>query len=368
MKEIHLRDKFFGCIAGSHIGSAMGAPNEGKSWQDVEARFGLLDSFQPYHHYGDRNDWIREPGTTEDGIERQKLMITAIMEKGDRITAQDLKHAWVKHMNPNAGGIISEPFETALLEIARTPIPGSEIGAFCDYSGLVSFARGSHPIGLINAGDIEGAVRDTMDVGLIYHAGYTRTLYWGLVVTVGIAAATKPDATVERVIQTVLDVVAEETKREGKYVSGGMSIPTELNRALEVAAKCSCVQELRVAFDKYYSGIGMQYGMSQANEIVSKGLAVFSMVKGNTKDAILASINMGRDTDCLAAVSAGLCGALTGADSIPEGWIKQCDYAASINPHTNTQRSLNEHADGLYIAFQNKIKKLKAYSIMMEEY
>jgi len=138
MESISLRDKFFVCIAGSHIGSAMGAPFEGFDWRDVEAKFGLLDSFQPYHHYGDRNDWIREPGTTEDGIERQKLMITAIMEKGDRITAQDLKHAWVKHMNLNAGGIISEPFETALLEIAKTPIPGCEIGAFCDYSGLAN--------------------------------------------------------------------------------------------------------------------------------------------------------------------------------------------------------------------------------------
>lgn len=31
------------------------------------------------------NGWMREPGTTEDGVERQKLMITAIMENADGV-------------------------------------------------------------------------------------------------------------------------------------------------------------------------------------------------------------------------------------------------------------------------------------------
>ena len=34
--EPSLREKFFGCIAGCHIGSAMGAPLEGWSWERIE--------------------------------------------------------------------------------------------------------------------------------------------------------------------------------------------------------------------------------------------------------------------------------------------------------------------------------------------
>ena len=34
-------------------------------------------------HYD--NGRMREPGTTEDGVERQKLMITAIMENADGV-------------------------------------------------------------------------------------------------------------------------------------------------------------------------------------------------------------------------------------------------------------------------------------------
>ena len=47
------------------------------------------------------------------------------------------------------------------------------------------------------------------------------------------------------------------------------------------------------------------------------------MTAGNTKEAILAGVNMGRDTDCVAAVAAGIAGALTGGESIPEEWIKR---------------------------------------------
>src|SRR5512140_3207730 len=101
-----LREKFFGCIAGCHIGSAMGAPVEGWAWERNEREHGLLDRLLPYSHYG-KKDWVREPGTTEDGVERQKLMITAILEKQDRIGAEDLRRSWADHMNPNAPGLIS---------------------------------------------------------------------------------------------------------------------------------------------------------------------------------------------------------------------------------------------------------------------
>jgi len=70
---------------------------------------------------------------------------------------------------------------------------------------------------------------------------------------------------------------------------------------------------------------------------------------------------MGRDTDCLTAVAAGISGALLGADSIPKDLIKQVDYATSINPHTNSQRTLRETSDGLYNAFKSRLAKMKAY-------
>ena len=145
-KSVSLREKFYGCISGAHIGSSMGAAVEGWSYTRIEETYGTVEELLPYEHYG--NGWKRDPGTTEDGVERQKLMITAIMRKGDRVNAEDVRAVWRTEINPKAPGNVSEPFEGELLAIAKSNIPARDIGKYCDYSGLNSFARACHPIGL----------------------------------------------------------------------------------------------------------------------------------------------------------------------------------------------------------------------------
>jgi ADP-ribosylglycohydrolase len=358
---VSLREKFFGCIAGCHIGSAMGAPVEGWPYERIEKQYGLLDKPLSYTAYG-RRDWVRAPGTTEDGVERQKLMITAIIEKQDRINAEDLRRAWVDHMNPNAAGLVSEPFEGALLTMAKTHIPASDIGKYCDYSGLVSLSRSCHPIGLINAGDIRGAIDDIREVGQLYNTANSRGILWAEVTVVAIAAATKPGATVDSVLGAVFDNCDKVDTRFFRPAG----IRGELDRALKLTADCADVRDMRRKFDSVYNGTGIVYAQSYANEIVTKALCVLRMTKGNTWEALIAAINMGRDTDCLAAVAAGISGALSGAASIPPEIIQQVDRATALNRHTNSQRTLRETSDGLYGAFQARLARLKTYIQEME--
>ena len=354
---VSLREKFFGCIAGCHIGSAMGAAVEGWSWEKIEREYGTLNKLLPYQHYRGTSNWMREPGTTEDGVERQKLMITAIIEKQDRINAEDLRRTWVEHMNPNAPGVVSEPFEGALLAMAKTQIPAADIGKYCDYSGLVSLSRSCHPIGLINAGDIQGAINDIRDIGLLYNTANSRGILWAEVVVVAIAAATKPNATVESVLGAIFDNCDKADKRFVKEAG----IRNEMDRGLKLTEDCADFRDMRKKFDTIYSGSGIPYSQSYANEVVTKAVCVFKMTKGNAWEAMKASVNMGRDTDCLASVAAGISGALTGGGHIPEDLGRQVDYATSINPHTNSQRTLRQSSDGLYNAFKARLQKMKTY-------
>ncbi len=360
--QVRLKDKFFGCIAGCHIGSAMGAPLEGSSWESIEKEYGTLDKLLPYHHYGNSNNWMREPGTTEDGVERQKLMITAILEKKDRINAEDLRRSWVDHMNPDAPGLVSEPFEGALLSMARSNMPASDIGKYCDYSGLVSLSRSCHPIGLINAGDITGAIDDVREIGQLYNTANSRGILWAEVVVIGIAEATKPNATVDSVIGAILDNCDKVDTRFMRQAG----IRREIEDALRLTSSCTDFRQMREKFDKIYNGIGIPYAQSYANEIVTKAVCVFRMTRANTWEAMKAGVNMGRDTDCLTAVAAGISGSLSGAGSIPVEIIKQCDYATSVNLHTNSKRTLAENSDGLYDAFISRIRRLKTFAEKME--
>ena len=360
---VSLREKFYGCIAGVHVGSALKGPCEGWDWQDIAKKYGVIDQLLPYQDYD--NGWNRMAGTTEDGVERQKLMITAIMEKKDRVTAEDVRKIWVRDINPKAAGMISELFEGVLLKMAKADIPACDIGRYCDYAGLVSFARACHPMGLINAGDIPNAVADVFEVGQLYQTTNSRGLQWAAVTGIGVAAATKPGATVDSVIAAIL--AGDPRFSRDLIEPSERDLAEEIEQGLKITAHCKDFEEMRAAFDPIYSGKGMAYPGSYANEVVTKGICVFSMVKGNTKDAMVAGVNMGQDTDCLAAVAAGISGALSGASSVPEAWIKQVDYATSQMPITNSRRTIRQHADGLYEAFQTRLRRMRSFADEMEQ-
>jgi len=364
---VTLRDKFYGCICGAHIGSAMGAVVEGWLSEKTESVYGTLDKLVDYEHYD--NGWVRVAGTTEDGIDRQKLMITAIIEKGGRINAEDLRKVWTRDISPLAAGGISEPFEGELLKLSKTCIPARDIGRYCDYSNLVSMARACHPIGMINAGDFDAAVQDVMEVGQVYNYANTRALRWACVTSVGIAAAMLPNATVDSVLQAIFDH-CDERKLNGKDEVhrdyAGMYVVDELKRALEATEKCTDHVELRNEINKLYYGVGMPYAMAFANELVTKGVCVFRMCGGDIKRAIVSATNLGRDTDCAAAVAAGLSGALGQVDTIPQEWVDQVDHATSVHRFTNNKRTLRECSDGLYEAFRTKHRRNREYVAVMD--
>lgn len=351
LREPTLRDRFFGCIAGCHIGSAMGAAVENLSHSQIEQKYGFVEDFLPYEHY--ENGWMREPGTTEDGVERQKLLIYAILEKQNRINAEDVRKAWINHMNPNAGGTVSEPFEGVLLQLAKSGIPARDIGRYCDYAGLNSFARACHPIGLINAGSPETAVEDILEVGQLYQTSNSRGLKWACVTGVAIAAGTTPGASVDKVLGAIYDLCDPEVVRE-------------IDRELRNTAGIHDIRALRQYFDGVYSGVGIPYPFSYANEVVTKGVVIFRMTKGDVRESILAGVNMGRDTDCVAAVAGGIAGALSGGEALPQKWITQLDRATGLNPHTCSQRTLRETTDALYDAFRMRLCKEAAYIAQME--
>jgi ADP-ribosylglycohydrolase len=370
---VSLRDKFHGCIAGSWIGSAMGAVVEGWPYERVEQTHGVVDKLMPYKHYIEYTDWPRPAGTTEDGIERQRLIATAIIEKQDRIHAQDLAEVWVRDLDPDKMVYKQEPFDRSLLLLVKAGVPASELGRLCLFPNIISMARVSHPIGLINAGDPQSAADDSFDVGRLYAREITPTLRWAALYNAGIAEACKPDATVESVISTIVKFSSYrlETGSLYKGAIGKFAYETterDVNRAFELAAKYPDPKQLRAKFyETFTGGCYVPYGMSTGTEIVSKGLAIFALHQGDPKAAIITAANFGRDTDCLCAIAGGLCGTLKGVSALPTEWITQVDEATKVDPYTNSRRTVTETADGLYGAFQTRHRRLRDYLGMMKE-
>jgi len=358
---VTLREKYEGCIASSWVGSAMGAAVEGWNRERIRETYGFLNELRPYKHYTAYTDWDRPPGTTEDGIERQKLIATAIIEKQDRILSHDLVAVWVRDLDPAKIIYKQERFDRSLLELARSGVPPSELGRLWPFPHVVAMARASHPLGLINAGDPQGAADDTFEVGKVYATETAFALRWAALYNAAIAAACKPDATVASVLEVAKRYVHYRAEAGSLYALYD-TIEREVDRALELAIKHSDPMSMRDEFYQFYDGGRyFNYGASQANEIVAKGLAVFAISQGNPREAILTAVNFGRDTDCLAAVAGGLAGALSGVQSLPAGWVAQVNQSTLADPYTNSRRTIEETADGLYGAFLARRERLTRY-------
>jgi len=344
-----LFDKVYGCIAGAFVGSAMGAAVEGWEWRDIQAKYGVLQELLPYAHYRNLakpgSGRTRPAGTTEDGVERIKLLILAIGEKKGRISADDLGKTWLKHINLENFGVQMEPCDEILYRIIGSGVHPSYAGLYSDFTGIVSFARSCHPIGLINACDPAQAHNDVFDVGRLYQPLHGGGLDWAAAVACGIAEAINPDSTVD----TVIDAAREALPEQFNFT---------FDRAIELAKKSNDPFELREKFDSIYSGRGIRYNLSMAEEIVPKGFSIFSVTRGNLKDSIVGGVNFGRDTDCCTAIAAGLAGAFSGISNLPTEWIEQVDKATSQNEYTVSKLSMKETSKMVHEAILNRKEKL----------
>lgn len=352
MGKVDLFEKIFGCIAASQIGSAMGVAVEGQSIEQIKNKYGVLDNLLPWGNY--------PAGTTEDGIERQRLMCTAIIEKGGRITAEDLAKIWIRDINPESFGRLMLWEDKIFYDQVKSGIPAGDVGRYSNWPGLVAFPRSCHPIGIINACNPEQAVLDAFDVGRLYQPLNGYGLDWSGVVAAAIAEALKPNATVDSVINTAVMNVPEYGVKRWRVAD---PVQKEILDGIERAKLYNDVFEMRPAFyERYHDSLDTWpwvWNMSMAYEIVTKGLAIFYVTKGDPVKSIIGAVNFGRDTDCLAAVAGGISGAFSGIGDIPLEWIETVDKATKENKLTVSKRRLKETAVGLYDAVIKNAEKLE---------
>jgi ADP-ribosylglycohydrolase len=351
-----LYEKIHGCNAAAVVSNSMGDVTEGKSYQEIESRYGRLETLVPQDIQGRVReaewgpDWVRHahhrpPGMTEDGIERHRLMCTAIIEKGGRVDVWDLARVWVRDINPDHFGYLLGNQDQIFYYLLKAGMPPTETGRHAVWPGFIGTAKMMLPVGLINAGDPRQAARDALDLGRLKDTAH-RAQNFALEVCAGLAAACaeamRPQATIESVIA------------EG--VSHLSSTPrAAVEQALGWAEEVDEVWDLRPLFQEKYEG----HRASNAVEVFSAGLSIFSLVGQNTRDAIIAGVNFGRDCDCISYVAAGLAGAMNGIDSVPTEWVETVEEELRSDPYTVSTRSLEDTAQGLYGALLQEMEQAK---------
>jgi len=362
-------DRIYGALLGFRAGCSMGAFTEYNYPQEqLYEIFGMVDDFYPFVHYSDT--WSHPAGATEDGGERHKLICTAIMEKQDRINANDLIEVWLRDCEIENMYHMTQPYDRYLLGYAKWGVPPAEMpltkyGSPYDLGEHIHLtARTFQAIPCINAGDPETAIMDMNDLGRLYYENPEDDAFaWGAVYNAAMALALLPDATIESVIEGALEYATPEIEEEIRYA---LAITEKYDDPMDRSLWKELSDMYVLPESKYYAFNRIdKYINSSIYENVTYALALFKVTRANVEQSIIIATNRGYDTDCTAASAGSLCGAFSGTAKIPSEWIKILDAGIANNPYTNAHYTNKATADGLYRALQSKVYRMQEEIVNM---
>jgi ADP-ribosylglycohydrolase len=310
-------DAVYGCLIGGAVGDALGAPLEGLYYTDIREKYGKLKDFIPSYQ-GNTGKPRGQPGiqgVVTDDTTLRHYMCYAIVKKGGRITPDDFAKVLLeKKMNPNRLWS-NEKITLMKLQVGMNPW---ETGRGNPPAGCAVMAIA--PIGIINAGDPSQAYQDASNIASINQEGVNRDA--AATVAAGVAAAFLPGATVESILETMMEHSADIVRRA-------------IVLTMDLAHRSSSVDEFA---EKFYSEMldwtwpalnwnKDRFFSASSLEIVPASMAILYLCNGDTNQSIIEGANFGRDCDTIGSLCGCLAGAMNGASSIREDWICDCEKA-----------------------------------------
>lgn len=349
-----LRGRVRALLHGVALGDALGAPVEKLSAGEIRERYGRVTSLDTPWHKMDlpeqaRNGRIRGGGIVTDDT----LMTLCLMDVyGDvrrHLDAWDMAEGMVRQIAWTPRWIPEMQREAMLIErlfypekwiFQRHQLAGCDprqggIGNMVNCGAAMYIA----PVGVVNACDPRAAY----DEAIAFASGHQQS--FGLeaagVLAAAVAAAFSPGATVERIVEDVLALAKDGTRR-------AIADIVEAARTLRAAGASHAVVAAKFhAIIAQYSPMGDDvthgphkagvptdaYQPSRRHSIEELPLALgFCVVSdGDFRRAIEDGINSGRDTDSIGVMAGAILGALHGENVIAAADRAQLDGANRLD-------------------------------------
>ena len=333
------------------VGHSMGDVTEIMDWTEIEQKYGLVAELLPQPdkwkdarpnlpvRRGYANVYTvhdRPPGMSEDGHERHRLTATAVIEKQGRVTCEDVARIWVRDIDPTRFGILLGGQDQVIYYSAKAGVPPWEVGKFAYFPGAWGVTAMMAPVGVVNAGNPAQAALDALDVGRLKDQSGVNGYYAlevASAVAAGIAEALSNDATVDTIIGAALDQLSPEPR-------------AEVERALEYVPPGGDWRDLRQLLDTHYKGRTILWPV----ETLGTALAAVWITQADPREAVIAAVNLGRDTDGRACVAGSLSGALRGTAALPPEWEQIITEQVVNDPYTVSRRTPRETGEGLFAA------------------
>lgn len=313
-----LRDKVRGALLAGSIGNAMGSPMEGKLYPEIDVA------------YPDHITTVLDPAQLElqdDNQAAMHLVETYLAANGRPVMARDLGRTWLARMNRD--GFYCFCMGHAYDRV-REGVDARVAGHWSIVTG--SAVMSMEPVGIYHLADPDFAVFDTEAIAYLYQRGLDITAACMLAATV--AEALRPEATVDSVCRTALDV-APDTPLKTFDNRSFKSCRDYLERCLDIAARHDDVFAARRDLYDHC----LFYHMIDPLEVWGLALAMFHVADGDVRLSAIGGTNIGRDSDTIAGRAAMLAGALRGSKNVPGKWVELFS--------TTAMERIDRNADGL---------------------
>ena len=335
-----LYSKVLGCLYGGAVGDAMGAPAEWYMPADIQARYGTITDF--VEGWNGPSEIGKGDGRYTDDTHMVQLLSRCYIEEDDHLDAYSFarrivpliadEERWVPERGQNMKLVdrlfYPEKWLLMRLRLANAEPRQGGIGNMVN-CGAAMYAA---PVGIVNAGDPESAYREAVDVFSAHQQSFG--LEAAAVMAMAVAEAFKPAATVDSIIEAVLSVAKEGTRKAVESV-------------VETARKRSdwkeAIYPLREAIRPYDTATETRVGRGSPGtnhwlpsrehsiEEVPIALGFLVVTGGDFEGSIFGGTNYGRDNDSIAGMAGAIAGALHGADTIRDNWMSQIDSANLID-------------------------------------
>ncbi|WP_234342484.1 ADP-ribosylglycohydrolase family protein [Streptomyces sp. NRRL B-3648] len=339
-----LADRITAALVGAAVGDALGGPVEGYSPEQIAERHGgrVRGVVGPWHGDAWRTARPIAPYHKGDGhVTDDTLMTHALIRVYDRVRDHLDAYAIAEHLVPD---LMTTPrwipeLEAEALPLHRLFLAEKWLVARLAYGhadpreagagNIVNCGAAMYmaPVGLVNAAHPAAAYAEALDVAGAHQSSYGREAAG--VLAAAVAAAAAPGATPDSVVGACLSLAKDGTR-------------TAIEKVCEVAARHrdfeSALGPLRAAVAPYDT-VGPDYRapslaarrpsrLHSVEELpVALGMLVVS--GGDYRQAVLGSVNYGRDCDSIATMAGALAGAL--GSPAPEEWAKTVADASRLD-------------------------------------
>jgi ADP-ribosylglycohydrolase len=329
-----LERRAIGALAGAAVGDALGGATEGRSPEQIRARYGgevtgIVGPFMPdWRTARPQSPYHKGDGHVTDDTLMTNMLVKVYAQKRDHLGAYDIdellvpllinERVWIPELETESVPLqrifLAEKWLVSRLFYGHVDPREAGVGNIVNCGAAMYMA----PVGIANAGDPDGAYAEAIDIAGAHQSSYGREAAG--VFAAAVAAAAASGATVDSVVAACLRVARDGTRRAVEAIcEAAAGLPAD---TIDVTALRPVMAPFDTLGEDYRDpGLGARRP-SRVHAIEELPLALGCVVatRGDYRRAVLAATNYGRDSDSIATMAGAVIGALHGIEAIPADW------------------------------------------------